>query len=261
MAYWGGFLAVALMMHIAFFLALRWKRNDLADVIWGPGFVVLGAGAWVSEFLQGNFYWTWRMILAFSFLCIWAFRLFFHLGLRTWRKETEDWRYQEMRERWKEKWKWNTYLWVFLFQGALMFLVGLPVVEIFRARPESFNFSFYLGVLLWLIGFLMETISDSQLKAFKSRPENKGRIMSQGLWSWSRHPNYFGDSLQWWGLFWLISTGLGNVFALIGPVLMTFLLLKVSGVPLLEKQMESRPGWDEYKRRTSLFFPWPPKEP
>jgi steroid 5-alpha reductase family enzyme len=259
--YWGAILAVFCMMNIVFAVAIRLKRNDLADVIWGPGFAVLGLGAWLAYRLSWpGFEVSWRMILSFSLVCFWAFRLFYHLGLRTWKKWVEDIRYQDMRQRWGKQWKLNSYIWVFMLQGLIMLVVGVPVVEIFRLALSEFDFVFYLGATFWILGFWMESVADQQLKKFKENPANKGRVMDQGLWSWSRHPNYFGDTLQWTGIALVAFLPWSNFWVFVAPAVMTFLFLKVSGVPLLEKIMEGRPGWDEYKRRTSVFFPWPPRK-
>lgn len=259
--YIGAVTAVFIMMNVMFVLALWLKRNDLADVVWGPGFAIVGVGAWAGSVLsQAIDQLSLRMLFSFAFVCIWAFRLFYHLGLRTWSKGYEDVRYQEMRVRWADQWKLNTYVWVFMLQGILMLIVGIPVVEIFRLGLKDLDLIFWLGATAWGLGFVIESIADQQLKKFKANPSNKGKVMTQGLWSWSRHPNYFGDTLQWVGISCVAFEPFQNPWVFISPAVMIFLFLKVSGVPLLEKLMEGRPGWEEYKSKTSAFVPWPPKK-
>ncbi len=183
-----------------------------------------------------------------------------HIGLRTIRKEKEDERYQKMRENWGASWRIQSYLKVFILQGILMFLISTPILSLIANSSTSFHpFILMVGFAVWLVGFAMESLSDSQLKNFKADPANKGRIMDQGLWSWSRHPNYFGEVLQWWGIFLMCWSGMASLWTVFAPLLIHFLILKVSGVDLLEKLMEGRPGYAEYKARTSRFIPWPPK--
>jgi steroid 5-alpha reductase family enzyme len=139
------------------------------------------------------------------------------------------------------------------------FVIALPIIYSVEKAPREMSPLVFLGVFLWLVGFFFESISDAQLKKFKAEPGNKGQIMTQGLWSWSRHPNYFGEVLQWWALF-LMAVDLSSLWLIISPVAINFLILKVSGVPMLEELMEGRPGFQDYKKRTPIFFPWFPKK-
>lgn len=257
--YSGGVIATLILVHIAFIFAIKTKRNDLADVIWGPGFVVAAVGAILGRWLQtGEAHLGPREYLVLIFLSVWAFRLFSHIGLRTLRKSHEDSRYKTMRDNWGSLWVLKTYLYVFILQGVLLFIVDLPILQTVSTAPRPIDAVVGLGILLWMIGFTIEAISDRQLQQFIADPKNKGRIMDRGLWSWSRHPNYFGEVTLWWGFF-LMCVSRDTWWLILSPLMMTFLILKVSGVPLLEKLMENRPGFAEYKAKTSCFFPWPPR--
>ncbi|MFN8792250.1 MAG: DUF1295 domain-containing protein [Bdellovibrionales bacterium] len=259
----GAALAVFVLMNVVGFAALRRRRNDWADVIWGPGFVVASLGGlWGLLQVQPDFSLGQRQKILLVVVTFWAFRLFWHIGMRTLQKTEEDVRYRRMRQDWGDSWRWKSYVYVFMLQGFLMLVISSPLlVSITRSQQGEQTGLLGLGLLLWGLGFAFESISDAQLKAFKSKPENKGRIMDQGLWSWSRHPNYFGDALQWWGFFCMALVEWQDFWTILSPITMTFLLLKVSGVPLLEELMKDRPGFAEYQRRTSIFFPWPPKDP
>ena len=141
-----------------------------------------------------------------------------------------------------------------------MFVIALPMFWIIRSPAQELDIFCSMGGLIWILGFFFESISDRQLREFKKNPENKGKLMTSGLWAWSRHPNYFGEVVQWWGVFLFAASLPMGWVTIISPVTITFFILKVSGVPLLEEQMKSRPGAAEYRRTTSVFFPRPPKK-
>jgi steroid 5-alpha reductase family enzyme len=227
------------------------KRNDVADFAWGLGFVTL---AWTS-FLYSGF--SERGLLATLLVTIWGSRLAWHIYLRN-RGKAEDYRYQI----WRKEWKYfylRSFLQVFLLQGVLLYLIALPFLYINHASDWGVNLLDFIGVVIWSIGFYFESTGDSQLKKFISNPNNKGKIMNTGLWKYSRHPNYFGEVTQWWGIYVMtLSLPFGFV-TIIGPLTITILILFVSGVPLLEKKYLGRPDFEEYKEKTSIFFPLPPK--
>ena len=161
---------------------------------------------------------------------------------------------------WGEKTVWISFYKVFMLQGALMLVISLPIIGIMFSRDQTFSNINIIGVLLWLTGWLFETFADYQLLKFKRNPANKGKVMDSGLWRYSRHPNYFGETCVWWGVF-LISLGSGYWYlSLLSPILLTYLLLKVSGVTMLEKRYDGNDKYAEYKRRTSSFFPLPRKK-
>lgn len=173
-------------------------------------------------------------------------------------KDKEDIRYLNWRQEWGQGWILRSYLQVFILQAVFMILIASPVIYSIEHLPRETSLLVYLGVIAWIFGFVFESISDAQLKKFKQDPSNKGKMMTTGLWSYSRHPNYFGEVVQWWGVF-LMAIDENSGWLILSPSLITFLILKVSGVPMLEKLMEGRPGFEEYKRKTPIFFPWFPK--
>lgn len=159
--------------------------------------------------------------------------------------------------------KWvvpRAFLQVYMLQGALMFLIALPFILLEGAAKPVNAVLYVIGLFVFATGFAFESIGDAQLKAFLKQPENRGKIMSTGLWRYTRHPNYFGEATLWWGIFLIALSGGVTPFALIGPVTITLLLLFVSGVPLLEKSMKDKPGYAEYAAKTSIFVPWFPKK-
>lgn len=246
-------LALALFGYMSFWfiIAVIQKRNDVADIGWGLGFVLL---AWLAFFLSG---FSSIALLVNSLVTVWGLRLSLHIYLRN-KNKPEDSRYQEWRKTWKNFYL-RSYLQVFLLQGLFLFLISLPVSFINYSVSNDLGILVGLGLLIWSLGFYFETTGDKQLKAFISNPANKGKLMDQGLWRYSRHPNYFGEVTQWWGIYIMALSISGAFFTIIGPLTISFLILFVSGVPLLEKKYAGRPDWEEYKKKTSVFFPLPPK--
>lgn len=247
-------LIMFLYMTGWFLLAMLRKRNDLADVAWGIGFIVVaGTSLLLSETPSG------RGILVFCCVLLWGARLALHIGLRN-RSKGEDHRYRQWREEWGEHFVIRSYLQVFLLQGVLLLLVSAPVILVTGNSGPPLDYAVLPGLAVWLFGFVFETVGDYQLACFKRRAENKGRIMRYGLWRYTRHPNYFGEVTLWWGI-WLMALPLpGGWLSIIGPLTITFLILKVSGIPLLERKYQGNPEFEEYKRQTSAFWPLPPKE-
>ncbi len=251
------FLAIVLFVYVSFWfvLSLIKKRNDLADLAWGLGFVLL---ALVSFYINYQSYGlSLRSGLVTGMITLWGVRLALHIYFRN-RGKGEDYRYKKWREEWKY-FKIRSYFQVFLLQGFLLFLISLPVLIINQAPASSLQIIDFIGFSIWIIGFSFEVIGDYQLKKFIEDPDKEG-VMQSGLWKFSRHPNYFGEVAQWWGV-WIVSiSATANIFGVLGPITISFLILKVSGIPLLEERMSRKPGFDEYKRKTSKFFPLPPKK-
>ncbi|MBY9001019.1 MAG: DUF1295 domain-containing protein [Candidatus Heimdallarchaeota archaeon] len=205
----------------------------------------------------------------------WAIRLTVYLTIRSWGKP-EDFRYKKWREDWGDKFMINSYFRVYMLQGLLIILMSFPIFFINAIQEYYIPFAIQIdpsiamiwidvvGIALWTIGFLFETIGDSQMYLFKKNPANKGKIMDKGLWKYTRHPNYFGEATLWWGVFLMvISTALVQPyvwFSVISPIVITFLLLRVSGVTMLEKKWFDNPEYAAYQKKTSAFFPWPPKK-
>jgi len=246
-------LILFLYMSMWFVLSLLKKRNDVVDVAWGLGFVLM---AWASFFLgtvQGS-----RGILVGFLISVWGVRLSWHIHARN-RGRAEDYRYAQWRASWGKWFYLRSYAQVYLLQGILLFLVVLPVLLINKSIHVTLHYLDFIGVAIWLLGFIFESFGDAQLKRFIEDPANKGKLMQGGLWRYTRHPNYFGEVTQWWGI-WLVALSVPyGWLGIIGPLTITVLILKVSGVPMLEKKMAENPEFIEYKRRTSVFVPWFPK--
>jgi steroid 5-alpha reductase family enzyme len=244
-------VAIAVVMIVLWGISLRLKDASIVDIFWGCGFVLV---AWLTAFLTviGP-----RSILLVALTTAWGLRL---AGYLAWRNHGrgEDPRYAAMRDHHGDSFWWVSLLTVFSLQGAVMWLVSLPVqVGQFNSAPLSVWA--YLGVLFWLVGFVFESVGDYQLARFKSSSDQSRKVMDQGLWRYTRHPNYFGNAMIWWGIF-LVAVNANTLWLVISPILMTFLLLKVSGVALLERSLSERSEeYRQYIRRTSAFIPWPPK--
>jgi steroid 5-alpha reductase family enzyme len=241
-------------------LSLHRRDASIVDSFWALGFALVSlVSLWRGPGSE-------RALLAAACTTLWAARLSLHL-LRRNLAHGEDRRYAAMRKRFDPGWWWKSFFIVFLLQGVLIWVISLPL-QYAGAAPsihppgspgDSLGLLDALGALLFLAGFLCEALADAQLEAFKKDPSSAGRVLDTGLWRYSRHPNYFGNALLWWGLS-LFGVATGPWWLLCAPALMTFLLLRVSGVTLLEKDIgERRPEYSEYIRRTSSFIPWPPR--
>jgi steroid 5-alpha reductase family enzyme len=248
-------------MSAAAYIAIKNKNNGVADIAYGGGFVV----AALVTFLFGDF--GFAGTLATLLAVIWAGRLAIRIYLRNSGKP-EDFRYKSMREKWGSKADVNSFFQVFMLQGLIIFFVVTPVSLLNTfGGGAGLPLLGLLGLIIWLKGFFFEAVGDYQLAKFMGDPANKGKIMDKGLWYYTRHPNYYGESIMWWGLA-LIAFGrlyaavpfLLAILVFIGPILITFLLLKVSGVPLLEAHFAGNPAWEAYKKKTSVFIPWFPKK-
>jgi len=256
---WIPIVSLFIFFNLAFFIAQLKKNNGLADMAWGLGFVVVA----VSSLIVSNTYNLYQIVITLLVM-IWGFRLFFYIGLRNWNKP-EDFRYVNMRKKWKTHVHIKAYFIVFMLQMTFLLIVSLPI-QMAALVDVSLDLAGYIilgvGVLLWMIGFFFEAVGDAQLKTFKQNSENKGKIMQSGLWKYTRHPNYFGEALMWWAI-WIISMSTRSWYAaigVIGAIFITYLLLFVSGVPLLEKKYKDNEAFQAYAKKTSIFFPLPPKK-
>ncbi len=238
-------------MSLWFAVSLVKKRNDIADVAWGLGFVLL---AWVSLFPLGDF--GARGFLVSILVSVWGLRLASHIYFRN-RSRKEDYRYLAWRKEWGKWFYLRSYVQIYLLQGFLLFLIVFPVLVINRNSGPLLGWLDFIGVAVWFSGFFFEAVGDAQLAKFTKDPSNKGKIMQSGLWAYTRHPNYFGEAVLWWGI-WIVSlSAQSSWFSILGPLTITLLLTKVSGIPMLEKKMSENPEFAEYKRRVSIFFPLP----
>lgn len=260
------FITVMLLFQIAAVPALILRKNDLADVLWGPAFplTAFAAAYWGTGGLSAL---DTRALLILALVTIWAIRLFVHVGWRNLIKTEEDVRYANWRRQWGNTWIWRSYLQVFVLQPLILYILISPVLLAIATAPASPDVSpqpplsplAWVGLAIWALGFIFEAVGDEQLRRFKSDKKNKGQLMTTGLWSWTRHPNYFGEITLWWGI-WLMVAELPYGWAtVIGPLGVTYLILKVSGVTMLEELMQKRPGYAEYAAKTPRFFPRPPR--
>jgi steroid 5-alpha reductase family enzyme len=244
---------VLIYMLLWFVVSLIIKRNDVADVAWGGGFIVAALAALASSGVT-----TSRARLVTALVIIWGLRLSLHIGFRN-RGKGEDARYRKWREEWGKYATLRSFFQIYILQGVLLLVISLPVIRSITAADTPLGFMDLLGAIVWLTGFLFEAISDRQLLQFKKDRANKEKVISTGLWRYSRHPNYFGEVTLWWGIFIIVLAVPGGWMTMFGPLMITALILGVSGIPMLEKKYEGNAEFDEYKRRTSAFFPLPPK--
>jgi steroid 5-alpha reductase family enzyme len=248
-------IAVAVLMLSVWLLSVVRKDASIVDIVWGLGFAVVA----VVARIRGDGH-SLRQTLLVICTVVWGLRLATYLGWRNHGKG-EDYRYRAMRKKFGARFPLVSLVTVFALQGGLMWIVSLPTqVGQSRAGRDGLDVWIIVGLCAWAVGLSFETIGDLQLAKFKADPANKGLVMNRGLWAWTRHPNYFGDACVWWGI-WLIAASLPAArWTFIGPALMTFLLVRVSGVALLERSIgRRRPGYDEYIASTSAFIPRPPK--
>lgn len=242
---------IALPLFLLWLWSLRLKDASIVDIFWGLGFVLIAGTA----FVMGAGFQTRKQLLT-ALVAIWGLRLAIYLYRRNHGKG-EDYRYQAMRRQHGDRFGLVSLYTVFGLQGVLMWIISLPVqVAQQAALPDQLTLLDGLGTALWLIGFSFESIGDAQLARFKADPSNKGKVMDRGLWAYTRHPNYFGDAVLWWGFF-CFAAATGAWWTALSPALMTLFLMKVSGVAMLEKTLvKTKPEYQDYVRRTSAFFPW-----
>lgn len=247
-------ITISIIMVTTWFISVLIKNASIVDIVWGFGFAVNAIVLAMSVDADHT-----RQVLVAVLVGMWGFRLAAYLARRN-LGHGEDWRYKAMRKKKGAQFPLISLITVFGLQGVLMFVVSLPVLFSNSDPSPTVGPIAAMGVMAWLVGFLFEAIGDTQLAKFKKDPANAGKVMNKGLWSLTRHPNYFGDSLMWWGI-WLIAAETGSgVISIVGPIVMTFFLLRVSGVPMLERSLSKRrEGWDEYVRTTSGFIPRPPR--
>lgn len=249
--------ATAALMLGAWAVSLIEKDASIADVFWGLGFVLISVVSCVTaDGFQA------RKTLITALTAVWGVRLAIHIFLRN-RGKGEDFRYRAMRARHAKRFPVVSLYSVFGLQGLLMWIISLPLqIGQIAREPAHLTWLDWTGAIVWLIGFLFESIGDLQLASFKAEPGNKGKVMARGLWRYTRHPNYFGDALLWWGFFLIALPAPAGVWTVISPLMMTGLLMKVSGVALLEKTLlKTKPEYRDYVRRTNAFFPWQPRRP
>ena len=246
--------AVWIYMTLVFTAALLKKDNSIVDVAWGLGFVFIAV---LTFFLKPGF--TSRHLLISVLILLWGIRLMVHIALRN-RGGGEDFRYAKWRRDWGKWFVLRSYFQVFMLQGLFMIVIAWPVILTNSSEKSGLGWLEVCGTGLWVVGYCFEAIGDAQLLRFKKDPGNKGKIMTEGLWKYTRHPNYFGETVMWWGFFLITLAVPKGWTAIVSPLLITFLLLRVSGVTMLEKKYKGNPKFETYAGRTSAFFPLPPRK-
>jgi steroid 5-alpha reductase family enzyme len=250
------FLVIMIMMAILWIISVIIKNVSIVDLFWGFGFVVVSSFYFLKS--DGN---DTRKILIMALVALWGFRLSVYLAWRNIGKG-EDFRYKEFRKKYGEKrYWWISFFQTFLLQGILMWLISAPLLGAqFYGPDKTIGIFDYIGIFFWITGILFEAGGDFQLAIFKANPANKGKVLDTGFWHYTRHPNYFGDSAVWWG-YGFFCLAAGSWLPVLGSILMTLMIIKVSGVFLLEKSLkEQKPQYKEYIERTSVFLPWFPKK-
>lgn len=250
-------LIILVLMLLLWLYSLAIKNSSIVDIFWGTGFVItFWATAWIGATALST-----RVLLLGVLVTLWGLRLSLYIFSRN-HGQPEDFRYAKWREEAGAAWWWRSFFKVFLLQGVIMWVIAIPLIAVQTSTPSPFKCECtdYTGAALWLVGFIFEAGGDWQLARFKKDPAKKGKLLTTGLWSLTRHPNYFGDAAQWWG-FWLLAFANGAWWTFFSPLIMTYLLMRVSGVTLLENTLtKTKPGYEEYMARTSAFFPWFPKK-
>jgi steroid 5-alpha reductase family enzyme len=248
-------LVILGFMTTVWLVSLLLRDSSIVDIFWGTGFVVSN---WVYFALTPDGFPARKWLIG-VLVTIWGLRLSLYILWRNWGKG-EDFRYRQWREEAGPKWWWQSFFKVFLLQGFLMWIISAPLLAA-QISPALDRLAVLdlVAVPVWLIGFFFEAVGDLQMARFKADPANKGKVLSSGVWRYTRHPNYFGDATQWWA-YYLIAASAGGFWTIFSPILMTVLLLRVSGVTLLEKTLkETKPGYKEYVESTSAFIPWFPR--
>jgi len=249
-----GVAALALLCHMtaAFVVSLARRDNGLADVAYGLGFIVAASAAFLRSGLAHP-----RQVLLLALVAAWGLRLATHILVRNWGRP-EDFRYRAWREAWGRTFVVRSFLQIYLLQGGVILVVLAPVLLVMADPGGPLGWRDAAGVLVWGVGLFFEAVGDLQLLRFLRDPAQRGRILQTGLWRYTRHPNYFGEATLWWGVL-LVALGAPLGWAgVVGPLTIAFLLLKVSGIPMLEAKFRGEPQFEDYRARTSAFFPWFP---
>ena len=249
-------LVILGIMTLVWLLSLLKKDAGIVDIFWGICFI---AAAWAAYLNSPG--WEGRKLLLLVLVNVWGWRLAGHIFIRS-RGRGEDPRYAKWRQEHSPGFAWWSFRYVFMLQGVIAWTVCLGFqLGMYADRPDSFGFLAWAGLLVWIFGLFWEAVGDYQLLRFMSNPANKGKVMDVGLWRYTRHPNYFGETVMWWGIFLVVLPVPYGWLTIVSPLLLTFLILKVSGVTMLEKnQKQAKPKYADYIRRTSAFIPMPPKK-
>ncbi|MCB2208384.1 MAG: DUF1295 domain-containing protein [Bacteroidetes bacterium] len=251
-----GLLIIISMMTLLWIISIFIKNVSIVDIFWGFGYVLVGTFYYL--FSEG---YELRKLVVLILVAIWGLRLTIYLAWRNAGKG-EDFRYQEFRKNYgAHRYWWVSFFQTFLLQGILLWLISAPLLGAqYMPAGDHLNIFDYIGIAFWIIGFTFEAGGDFQLAKFKKNPANKGKVLDTGFWKYTRHPNYFGDAAVWWG-FGFISIAASSYIPVLGSILMTALIIKVSGVAMLEKSLkDKKPEYKAYIEKTSAFIPWFPKK-
>jgi steroid 5-alpha reductase family enzyme len=245
-------------MLLGWVISLLYRNVTIVDSLWGLGFVLI---AWLTFSMAEAEGFYGRKVLIVLMVTLWGLRLSLHLAWRNW-GHGEDPRYAAWRKKSGDRFWLVSLFKVFILQAVFLWAIALALQwGMLATQPAEYTLLDFLGLAVWVIGFFFEATGDWQLARFKADPTNKGRVMDQGLWAYSRHPNYFGESLMWWGVFLIALATPAGWWTIISPLLITAVLLKMTGVTLMEKSIvHTRPGYSDYIARTNTFFPWFPKK-
>jgi steroid 5-alpha reductase family enzyme len=246
-------LIIFLYATIWYRIALYKKRNDVADIAWGMGYVLLCIFLFITQPHSPV------ILLLYVLVALWGLRLSIHIYLRN-KNKNEDYRYLAWRKQWGKTFYWRSYLQVFLLQGFFLLLIISPVIHASGSAPAEWGVSTWIGIFFWVIGFFFQAVGDYQLSVFASQKKQPGEIIQTGLWKYSRHPNYFGEIMMWWGIFIITLPVQNSFYFIISPLTITLLLVFVSGIPMLEKKYAGNPAFEAYKKRTSVLIPMPPRK-
>jgi steroid 5-alpha reductase family enzyme len=253
-----GIVALVILgfMTVIWLASLILRNSSIVDIFWGSGFVLAN---WAYFALTPDGFPARKWLISIL-VTIWGLRLSSYILWRNW-GQGEDFRYQKLREEARGKWRWQSFFKVFLLQGLWMWIISAPLLAAqISPTPARLTALDFAAILVWAIGFFFEAVGDLQLARFKANPANKGRVLRTGVWRYTRHPNYFGDATQWWA-YYLVATAAGGFWTVFSPILFTALLLRVTGVALLEKSLkEAKPEYREYMETTSAFIPWFPRK-
>ena len=246
--------AVMALMLGGWLISITRRNVNIVDSLWGMGFFLI---AWLTFFLSDGF-WTRKLLIA-VLVSLWGIRLSAYLSWRNWGKG-EDPRYGLWREKSGDRFWLVSLVKVFILQALFLWVISIVLqVGQMAATPDSLTWLDITGMVVWAIGLAFESLADWQLARFKMDPANKGQVMDRGLWAYSRHPNYFGEFLVWWGMYLIALATPNGWWTILSPAIVTAVLLKMTGIPLTEQQLvKKRPGYSDYIKRTSAFFPWPP---
>lgn len=247
-------ISIFIYMILIFLIAQKIKDNSIVDIAWGMGFVII---AIVSYFNAENT--SIRQLVVLLLVALWGTRLSIHLFIRSIGRG-EDFRYANFRESWGKNVRIIAFFRVFIMQGVIMLLLSYPIIRVNTGKANGEIILLTTGIIIWTIGFLFQAIGDRQLERFKKQKKDRDEILDRGLWKYSRHPNYFGEATMWWGIFIIVLPVEFGWTTIISPICINLLLLKVSGVPFLDKRFEGNVEYQKYKDRTNRFIPWLPKK-